>query len=86
MQWKDITSYSRGDKERKPTTFEARAGGLRIVVVYGHIDYRQQWTLWCKPFYDNYPLEGVTTAEDAQFEARQLVRAKIYEVVEALDG
>lgn len=32
-QWKDATSYSRDDKERKPTIWSLQLGKLRVSVV-----------------------------------------------------
>lgn len=72
--WKDATSYSRDDKERKPTTFEARSGALRIVVTCGHMDYRPKWVMHCYVLgIDTLPLEKSETKEQAQAEAVEIV-------------
>ena len=42
--WKDVTSYSRDDKERRPTIFELRLGEyFRVVICYSHIYYKNEW-------------------------------------------
>ena len=46
-EWKDVTSYSQGDKERIPTCFEYRTPYLRIVIVWGHRSYPDTWVATC---------------------------------------
>lgn len=48
MEWKDITSYSRDDKERKPTGFGIEEGPLRISITCGHIYHRPNWVMHCR--------------------------------------
>jgi len=43
-EWKDISSYSQSDKDRKPTTFERHVGKLRLVVTR-HIHYPNKWVI-----------------------------------------
>lgn len=78
MNWKDETSYSQGDKERKPSTWTLRHGGLVITVTSGHIHYRGTgiWVMHCSPWFDTRELKS-KAAEPAQSEALELVRAKI---------
>lgn len=71
--WEDATSYSKGDSERKPTTFEARVGALRVVVTCGHVYYRPKWVMHCFALaIDTHPLY-VETKEQAQDEAMKVV-------------
>jgi hypothetical protein len=72
MQWKDETSYSRGDKERVPTTFAAICGPLKLVVTSGHVHYPGRWVARCHLF-DTKPLKA-TSREEAQAEVVQLAR------------
>ena len=37
ITWRDATTYSRGDEERKPTLWEATPRGVRITITNGHI-------------------------------------------------
>lgn len=47
MKWKDITSYSQSDKERKPSAWEIRNNNIRITITCGHIHYRPEWIMHC---------------------------------------
>jgi len=78
-EWKDITSYNRDDKERKPTSYRLALGRLHVTVTSGHIYYKGRWVMHCAPFYDTHVLD-VTTKEEAQRKALELVRIKIAEV------
>jgi hypothetical protein len=81
MAFKDITSYNRDDKERKPTTFEAREGALRIVITCGHIHYRQQWVMHCTALaFDTFPLKKSVTKEQAENEALTLVHERLMDL------
>ncbi|MDI9413476.1 MAG: hypothetical protein QM401_07870 [Bacillota bacterium] len=46
IAWKDVTSYSRGDKERIPNTLKAEICGFPIVI-HRHIHYPGTWLLSC---------------------------------------
>lgn len=51
MEWKDISSFSQGQKDRTPTTFEAKFGKLRLVVTR-HIHHEPtDWLIRCDPFF-----------------------------------
>jgi len=45
LEWKDTTSYSRGDKERIPRILEIKVEGLRIVV--HRIIHYPEWYVSC---------------------------------------
>lgn len=76
--WKDVTSYGRDDKERKPTTFEAKAGALRIVVTCGHVMYRPKWVMHCYSLaIDTHPLDKSETQEQAEAEAMEIVLERL---------
>jgi len=50
--WKDVTSYSRGDQERKPRAFEIQiAKTFRLVVVWNHRDYPNEWIYHLNPVF-----------------------------------
>lgn len=75
--WKDITSYSQGEKERVPTTYEAVAGTLRIVITNGHIYHKGEWVAHIRPFgIDTKPLKA-KTLDDAKAEAIRTAGATI---------
>lgn len=71
MEWKDTTSYSRSDVERKPTTFSAQCGPMRLVVTSGHIRYPGRWVAHGFPLFENKELKA-TTREEAQAETARL--------------
>lgn len=88
--WKDITSYSRGDKDRTPTTWALQlGGGLRITVTKGHIYYQGIWVMHCEAV-NIHALElGIADAmplEQAQQAAIDRVWVRLSTWVEALSG
>lgn len=75
-EWKDCTSYSRGDTKRIPTTFEAKAGPVRLCVTSGHIYYRGQWVGHAFPLFQDRLLKA-STRDEAQAELVGLVKGWI---------
>ncbi len=45
--YKDITTYSQKDKERKPSILENETNGIRFTV-HKHIYYGDEWLLTCR--------------------------------------
>lgn len=45
--YKDVTSYSRDSKERKPSILENNVNGI-MFIVHKHIYYGDQWLLTCR--------------------------------------
>lgn len=43
VKWKNVQTFSQGDKERVPTIFETNIAGIRIYFLIGHIHYPDQW-------------------------------------------
>lgn|SRR5574343_228261 len=78
--WKDITSYSRYDKERIPNTFETQVSDLKISITCGHVHYKDSWIFHChKLGYDTAFLclsKGVSPVQAAEM-AIGLCRVKI---------
>lgn len=71
--WKDCTAYRRDDKERVPTTFEAKAGPIRLCVTLSHIYYSGHWVGHAFPIFKDRALQA-TTREKAQVELIGLVK------------
>lgn len=72
--WKDITSYSQGCKERIPTTYEDKAGLIRIVVTCGHRDYRPEWVMHCYQLnIDTKHLPNCSGLDEAKHRAKSMV-------------
>lgn len=87
MEWKDVTTYSRGDKERKPTTWEIKGGSLKIDVTCGYIHRKGEWIMHCFAVgIDTYHLKYAETKEQAQEAALRMVRTKIQSMLEDIDA
>jgi hypothetical protein len=83
MQWKDISSFSQGDKVRTPKTFTTKAGKLSIVVTR-HIHHAPDvWVLTCEPWFSKF-VAGTGTADEAMDFAVIAVREKLAETIDAL--
>jgi hypothetical protein len=84
MEWKDTTSYSRG-QDRVPSAWQTTAGDLRIAVVRKHIHAPGTWVMHCEPWFATYPIGPDTMSEeDAKANALSLLRGKIAETARAL--
>jgi len=82
MEWKNCSSYSRGQKDRTPTAWEIKAEDIRICV-HRHIHYpKDQWLLSCAPFYDLYELP-YTDVDQAKGAALNMVIIKLRDAAEA---
>ena len=83
--WKNISSYSQGEKDRTPTTFEFRAGRLRIVVTR-HIHFpKDVWVASAEPFFKLIELKN-KDSEAARVEALMLLRSHLDESRAALNA
>ena len=83
MNWKDISSYSQGDRERIPRIWNCRIGRMSITV-HRHIHYPDwQWLLSCMPFFTNHelPFQDVEMAKE---EAIKLVLIKLKKIIKEL--
>ncbi|WP_421696878.1 hypothetical protein [Ancylobacter sp.] len=87
-KWKDITSYSRDDKERVPSTWELRLTPYtRIFVMRSHRADPDNWTMHCGPWFDTYPLglpSKMENRDEAMSRALNLVADKIEDLHEAI--
>jgi hypothetical protein len=85
--WKDCTTYSQGDKERIPHSFEVISGDLRISITSGHIHYKGQWVMHCyKLGIDTKPLAVGITREQAQAQACKIVENRLAELQQDLEA
>lgn len=89
IEWKDVTGYSQGDKERRPTAWRAViASGFSISVVSSHIYHKGKWVVHCAPWFDTTPIPGSIeewNKDAAQQEALRMVREKLAPIYKALD-
>jgi hypothetical protein len=90
MEWKDTTSYKRGETVRKPTcwTLEDPDKLLRVVVVFGHVHAPGHWVFHCPQLqFDTVDLLSVPQSpgagEQAKFEAMRCVMARIQALSDA---
>jgi len=81
IKWRDISSYSQGDKVRTPHSFEARAGGVRIVVTRRH--GCDGWFLNCDPWFSLHEM-GEMSADEAKRVGTNLVRSAAKEFAAAM--
>ena len=87
-EWKDVTSFSRDDKERIPSVWTLQlTRHVRISVVRTHISDKENWVMHCAPWFDTYSLKLPSTLEnrdEAMSRATALVRAKVEELAAAM--
>ena len=76
-EWKDVTSYSRDDKERKPTGFQIGVGDLQIIITCAHIYHSPNWVVHCYALQIDTKRLQATTREEAQAEAINIVKEKL---------
>jgi hypothetical protein len=75
LEWKDCTSYSRGDEERKPTCFEIVLGGRRVVIVWGHRYLPGTWSGSIYGLIENYDLKLTNYSDIVQAKKKMLIKA-----------
>lgn len=81
--WKDISSFSRGEKDRTPTTWEFNVASHRLRV-HRHIHSPGKWLLSGQPFFDQFELDS-SEAEAAKAEAINRWRTELAEKLEAFE-
>lgn len=72
VEFKDATTYSKDDKVRKPTAWEAEIGKCRIYITNNHRDHRPNWIFHCFELGYNTHCLGIGTSaskDDAAFGA-----------------
>jgi len=87
MNWKDVTTYSRDDKDKCPHWWRAEIDHFHLSVGDRHIYYPKgdTWLLNCSPWYNAYPLKA-KSFEDAKAEAISLVKERIKKILDALEA
>lgn len=85
MIWKDITGYSRDDKERIQKWWSTKAGTLVISVGNSHIYYPdgKTWLLDCEPWFRVHPLKA-KNIDEAKSEAISLIKKHLESALNAL--
>jgi hypothetical protein len=80
-EWNDISSFSKGDTDRTPKSWDIIAGNVRLVVTR-HIHY-DGWVTRCEPFFGIRQLES-DAVEEAKKEAKALLRRKLEHALKEL--
>jgi hypothetical protein len=77
LEWRDISSFSREDKDRTPRAFELRTESMRVAV-HRHMYYPGRWMLSVYGTLEVQmrPLEA-EDIEDAKAEALAYVRRRL---------
>ncbi len=83
-QWKDTSSYSRGEKDRTPNSWSLKVG-IFDLIVHHHIYYEpSQWLASCSPYvFDNRELKS-KDIKKAKAEALKLLKGLLNEAIEEL--
>jgi hypothetical protein len=74
VAWRDVTSYSRDEKARRPSVFTIAHGSLSITVLDSHIYHRGRWVMHCRALQmETVLLPSATCLEEAQAAAIDVV-------------
>ncbi len=85
MDWKNTTSYSRGDKERKPTTWTLHGNtGKRITITCNHIHYPGEWVMFCESV--GIKEKQIFVDADNLEEAKAVTLVRVKEKIEELNA
>ena len=82
--WRDVTSYSRGDTDRTPRVWEADFGICRVTAHRRH--GCDGWFVSCRELNISRAMLAATSAEDAQREGLEYVRATVRKLGDAMGG
>jgi len=86
-EWVDTTSYSRNDKDRKPSCWTYDTGKLQISVLTGHRAVPDRWVMHCFNLgMDTVVLKAPieTPVADVQAAAIRVVRRRLTEMLNSL--
>lgn len=85
QKWKDCTSYSRSDTEKKPSVWEIESGSIRIAVTKSHIRCPGIWVMNCHKLGLDCRELGVETKEEAQSESKLVVHEIVAKLLKDID-
>jgi hypothetical protein len=87
MKWEDATSYSRSDKERKPTCWRIYGGLMSVVVVFNHRDRPGEWCFHCPALaFDAELLYDVHTEQEAKEKALKVIELHLARMRDTLSS
>lgn len=85
MEWKDVSTHSRGTSNREPNAWRISAGGLSLTI-HRHIYHKpDDWLMTFSPWYEAKLLTSKEVGE-AKAEALAKARAVINAAVDAFDA
>lgn len=83
IEWKDQTSFSRGETDRTPRVWTGRVGAVSIAVLR-HRDYPDTWVMQCE-LISLWPRDLETNdVDDAKRKALDIVRVELQRALDAL--
>lgn len=83
--WKDISSFSRSDKDRTPKTWEFKGVGIRVIVTR-NIHYAPDvWLARCEPYFSYIELKN-KDIDAAKEEAMAIVKNCVRKALASLDA
>jgi len=76
LNWENISTYSKGDKERTPKSWRLKVGDFYILI-HRHIHYpKDMWLLSSEPFFDKYEMPN-KDIDECKMLAVDLVKTKL---------
>lgn len=81
-KWKDITSYSQGDKERVPRVWKIHFGDFELTV-HRHIYYDPKMWLASSPLFERR--EMGEDLEEAKKKAIELLKSKLTTAIKEME-
>ncbi len=86
MEWIDITSYSRDDKERAPSWWRASLGEFTLKVGNKHIYHREEprWLMIFDKGHETLGLRDEMTEEEAKTKALEIAQRRLQEALDAI--
>lgn len=77
MEWKDVTTYKQGEKEKNPLILECKIDDCISVKVHKHIWYGDEWLLSCSFTEQNMVQLDTTNLETAKSTALIYVKSQL---------
>ena len=77
-QWKDATSYRKGETDKEPTTWTLRLDGVYVAITKSHIYYKGTWIMSFEPWFKHMevgPAENFTAEQVQDLAARKAMDA-----------
>ena len=84
MAWQDISTYSKYEVKRTPSTWATDIVNIRVIVTR-HIDYpKDVWLLMCGILGQKLVVLSTGTAEDAQHKALEYIQDQLHQWQQAI--